>query len=327
MAKSSYYGQRGEFVKQVQQELNRLGASLSVDGVWGDKTEQAYQSIGGSSSKIGANAGALSTGVQALQYNILDDAALQKQATEALKGEYDAQVMAEEHKASKLMASIQEAISKLDPLYQERLDILEKNYSVAREGIGEDMLKRGMQRSSHYMDTIGKTHSEQQEQMAKINNAYHEELAELNQEMRNAQAELELSKGMISAQRESAIRQYLDKLTTERDKKLMEMIKYNNSLILQQSKSSKSGGSSSKKANTQYYNDVIGEWDRLTDAGKISFLDWYGSEVKRNDKNLYSYLQSEVSQIKKQGQTLFGAANKQYNYYADAIDTGYRGLR
>ena len=36
-------GSRGDSVKYVQQALNGLGASLSVDGVWGDNTQAAYR--------------------------------------------------------------------------------------------------------------------------------------------------------------------------------------------------------------------------------------------------------------------------------------------
>ena len=45
MAKSAYYGSRGDAVKQIQRDLNAQGANLEVDGIWGEKTEQWYNKI------------------------------------------------------------------------------------------------------------------------------------------------------------------------------------------------------------------------------------------------------------------------------------------
>ena len=42
MATSRYYNSRGDDVRRYQQYLNGLGASLKVDGIWGKKTEAAY---------------------------------------------------------------------------------------------------------------------------------------------------------------------------------------------------------------------------------------------------------------------------------------------
>ncbi|MGI6162030.1 MAG: peptidoglycan-binding domain-containing protein [Christensenellales bacterium] len=46
MAQSQYYGSRGGNVKDMQNKLNSYGASLKVDGIWGPKTEAAYQKHG-----------------------------------------------------------------------------------------------------------------------------------------------------------------------------------------------------------------------------------------------------------------------------------------
>ena len=37
MARSAYYGSRGDAVKQIQRDLNAQGANLEVDGIWGVK--------------------------------------------------------------------------------------------------------------------------------------------------------------------------------------------------------------------------------------------------------------------------------------------------
>lgn len=39
-------GSRGTLVKQIQSSLNALGARLSVDGIWGKKTQAAYSQYG-----------------------------------------------------------------------------------------------------------------------------------------------------------------------------------------------------------------------------------------------------------------------------------------
>ncbi|MFZ5975200.1 MAG: peptidoglycan-binding domain-containing protein [Bacillota bacterium] len=52
------YGSRGADVKKLQQQLNAYGAGLKVDGIWGPKTQAAYQKYGSklSSSKTTSTA-------------------------------------------------------------------------------------------------------------------------------------------------------------------------------------------------------------------------------------------------------------------------------
>ena len=41
--RSEYWGTRGDLAKEYQEWLNSQGAGLSVDGIWGKNTENAYQ--------------------------------------------------------------------------------------------------------------------------------------------------------------------------------------------------------------------------------------------------------------------------------------------
>jgi hypothetical protein len=43
---SKYYGTKGDLVRRWQKELNKKGAGLKVDGIWGNKTESAYNRWG-----------------------------------------------------------------------------------------------------------------------------------------------------------------------------------------------------------------------------------------------------------------------------------------
>ena len=105
MARSAYYGSRGDAVKQIQRDLNAQGANLEVDGIWGEKTEQWYNKI--------MNGG---------NYDPPSDAQILQQA-EAEKGaKYDQAIAEEEASYAKLKEKLEQSIAALEPETQQKLD-------------------------------------------------------------------------------------------------------------------------------------------------------------------------------------------------------------
>lgn len=99
MANSTYYGLRGNEALEWQKKLNALGAGLKEDGIWGAKTEAAYQKygsqLGGMNTTLPVNKAPIpSYGMQPVyqQSQALKDAASNMSQFEQTRpGEYQSQ--------------------------------------------------------------------------------------------------------------------------------------------------------------------------------------------------------------------------------------------
>ncbi|MBE5780247.1 MAG: hypothetical protein E7328_00270 [Clostridiales bacterium] len=330
---SQYYGKSGDYIKEIQKLLNDKGASISVDGVWGDETEDAYQRLGTVVASAAAkNSGGISTtknsyGLSYYNYDAPTDEELLEQARQAVAGEYDAKLSAEEEKTQRLTDALNRSIGELDPVYQQRLDVLDDQFEEARQYLANNALKRNMGRSTHYLNMVNEANADHLSMVDAINLEYRKEVDAINQEILDLQKELLSNKGVLSAQRQSAMQKYLDQLKSERDDRILAMVKYNNdvretelSLLAKEkaaAKSSRSGGSSSSKSSsTSYRETIMNEWNRLTKPGKIAFFDSYGDQIYAKNKSLYDKLKADVATYRKEG--YFAAVNPQYNYYLDS---------
>ena len=130
------YGSTGSGVKKLQQELNRKGANLKVDGIWGPKTQAAYEKYGvkAAVAKPSAPKPAVpkpaaakpSVAVPRLEYM-----------------QYTPMTEAQKRAAAK---------ADTDPAYDARLRELEKEYASALQDNENEALRRGMSRSSYVLD-------------------------------------------------------------------------------------------------------------------------------------------------------------------------------
>ena len=119
------YGSKGSEVKKLQKTLNSQGAGLKVDGVWGPKTQAAFEKYGtkAAAKTTAAKASGATPRVEYMQY---------KPITEAKK-----------RAAAK---------AQTDPAYDAELKELEEGYESARQDNENEALKRGMSRSSYVLD-------------------------------------------------------------------------------------------------------------------------------------------------------------------------------
>lgn len=129
------YGSRGEEVKALQRRLNASGANLKVDGVWGPKTQAAFEAYGTKTVNTSSNASKMNSNANAA-----------KATYAAPKIEYMQYTpMTEAQKRSIARAQV-------DPAYDVQLKELEAGYAQARQDNENEALKRGMSRSSYVMD-------------------------------------------------------------------------------------------------------------------------------------------------------------------------------
>ncbi len=139
------YGSTGTEVKKMQQALNGLGAGLKVDGIWGTKTQAAYEKYG---SRLNAAKGsaaaptAAAGGVEYLRYTPL---------TEARKKEI--------------------AAAEVSPAYDAQLRELAEDYAQARQENENEALKRGMARSSYVLDVAASLDARQAEDKSAVESA------------------------------------------------------------------------------------------------------------------------------------------------------------
>lgn len=130
------YGSTGSGVKKLQQELNRKGANLKVDGIWGPKTQAAYEKYG-----VKAAAAKPSAPKPAVSKPAAAKPSVAVPRLEYMQ--YTPMTEAQKRAAAK---------ADTDPAYDARLRELEKEYASALQDNENEALRRGMSRSSYVLD-------------------------------------------------------------------------------------------------------------------------------------------------------------------------------
>ncbi|HWR22282.1 MAG TPA: peptidoglycan-binding domain-containing protein [Feifaniaceae bacterium] len=177
----------GNDVKAVQRQLNAAGARLTVDGVWGPKTEAAYRSLnggGGYAAQYGQGLNAFMQQMQAMlsvpevSYTPQSEAALRAQIQSALRPQMDAAI-AERREATKENAAA--------------LDV--------------DAWARGMGRSTYLTDMKDRQLDDEADDIARMEAEYSATLASLLMEAMEAERERALEAQMHNANAYAGTRQ------------------------------------------------------------------------------------------------------------------------
>lgn len=168
---SSNYGQSGDSVKQMQQQLNSQGAGLAVDGIWGPKTEAAYQASQGGSSGAGSGSsdpgGSGSTTTAGISSSDLEDLLgqyqtpsytpkteqqLRDEAKAQYASQYNAQKLAAEQKNAAYQQSINAQIEALGQQLAENQAETARQYQLNGAQLQRMLTARGMGRSTYAGD-------------------------------------------------------------------------------------------------------------------------------------------------------------------------------
>ena len=122
---SSYYGTTGQDVIKLQQQLNKLGAGLKVDGIWGKNTETAYQKY--SPQLDSANQPANSSGVATLLGSIgntsaggdfMSDEYIRNLAESQAETQYRSDLLNARQQAESQQTLLEQAKQRLSPQYE-----------------------------------------------------------------------------------------------------------------------------------------------------------------------------------------------------------------
>lgn len=109
---------------------------------------------------------------------------------------------------------------------------VENDYKNAEKNLENQLLKRGIQRSSAAIGGVKDLESEKLSAVNKLRSAAKEKIAELNVEIDDLESDLGKEISAINEKYANAVQLRLHELKNERDEKINEVIKYNNTLDL-----------------------------------------------------------------------------------------------
>ena len=197
--RSEYWGTRGDLAKEYQQWFNSQGAGLSVDGIWGKNTENAYQqnksafeewlkskdagaSGGdagtggtGTTTTAGINSGDLEALLKQYQtgaYTPRSDEELRAAAEAQYEAEYNANVLAAKQKNEEYQQSINQQIASLQKVLSENQAATQKQYELNGNALQRMLTARGLGRSSYAGDVAQNNVNNASEALSKLLSDY-----------------------------------------------------------------------------------------------------------------------------------------------------------
>ena len=205
---SEYYNTRGDTAKMYQAYLNTQGEKLNVDGIWGKKTEAAYQRNkdafeawlkgGGTDSAGGTGTGTsapttiaginssdlsgLMSQYQQPTYSAKSDAELRKEAEAMYETKYNADKLAAEQKNDAYQLAIQQQIDALTNALGKSQQDTQKSYEQTGNRLQRLLTARGMGRSTYAGDVAQKNESNMQKALGELLTDYQSKTGQLAQQ-------------------------------------------------------------------------------------------------------------------------------------------------
>ena len=192
---SEYYNTRGDTAKMYQAYLNTQGEKLNVDGIWGKKTEAAYQRNkdafeawlkGGGTDSAGGTGGTgtsapttiaginssdlsgLMSQYQQPTYSAKSDDELRKEAEAMYETNYNADKLAAEQKNDAYQLAIQQQIDALTNALGKSQQDTQKSYEQTGNRLQRLLTARGMGRSTYAGDVAQKNESNMQKALGEL---------------------------------------------------------------------------------------------------------------------------------------------------------------
>ena len=198
-SRSEYWNTRGDLAKEYQEWLNSQGAGLTVDGIWGKNTENAYQQnksafeewlAGKDTGTSGGDAGTGGTGTtttaginsgdleallkqyQTSAYTPRSDEELRAAAQAQYEAEYNANVLAAKQKNEEYQQSINQQIASLQKVLSENQAATQKQYELNGNALQRMLTARGLGRSSYAGDVAQNNVNNAAEALSKLLSDY-----------------------------------------------------------------------------------------------------------------------------------------------------------
>ena len=207
---SEYYNTRGDTAKMYQAYLNTQGEKLNVDGIWGKKTEAAYQRNkdafeawlkgGGDSGSAGGTGGTgtsapttiaginssdlsgLMSQYQQPSYTAKSDEELRKEAEAMYETKYNADKLAAEQKNDAYQLAIQQQIDALTNALGKSQQDTQKSYEQTGNRLQRLLTARGMGRSTYAGDVAQNNENNMQKALGELLTDYQSKTGQLAQQ-------------------------------------------------------------------------------------------------------------------------------------------------
>ena len=234
---SQYYGLRGSLVKDYQQKLNSLGANLQVDGIWGKKTERAYNLFMDEFNDLvygrvqEEEPEQERPTQQAYEFTPRSERELAETAEKLYGATYDEKLRAAEKSTNARAASTQAMIEALTPLYEQQLESLRQQYTGGREYLSNQALSRGLGRSTYLTDQLAGSVKQQRADESALLGQMNSRQSALQDQIRQLYSDLDDQRSLLSSQREQAIWQAIENGRREDQEQQFKALQYNNSLL------------------------------------------------------------------------------------------------
>ena len=167
-----------------------------------------------------------------LKYDAPTDDELKEVAEATYKTAKEERIKSAEDNAENKKKSLYESIIAQNELAQKRADNAEKNFARAEGNLEDQTLRRGIQRSSAVIDGLKSLEKERLATIGKIDDDKKKYIDKLNAEIIDLESDLGKEISSINEKYAAAVRVRLNELKNERDKKVEEVVKYNNKLDL-----------------------------------------------------------------------------------------------
>ncbi len=251
-----FYGAKGNVVKLIQRQLNRAGAGIREDGLWGDETEDAYNRF--SNQLLGSK-------------NDGDTAGAAKAAPLT---KYDQDLQFAQDKAKRLTQAMQTSIQRLDPDYKMRLEALEKAYTKGQRDLQGTVLTRGMGRSSYAADIAENEYAKWRSDQAALLEEKKRSLEDLNADIADIQASLSETEAKINLQKQEAAKKASHRNSGGGGRKR--------------------SGTANKKGKWEL--DVMQNWYRMSTGAKVAYFEKNWEQIYRKSAKIARQMAKDLEE-------------------------------
>lgn len=170
--------------------------------------------------------------VRPLTYDAPDDDELLKIAEATYKNAKNESIQSATDEAERKKKSLNESIIGKNQELKEKTNSISDTYDSVANKLENQTLKRGIQRSSAVIGGLSELESQKLSAIEKLQRQTTSDIEKLNQEIYDLESELGKEISSINEKYANAVEVRLHELKNERDEKMNEVIKYNNTLDL-----------------------------------------------------------------------------------------------
>jgi hypothetical protein len=178
------------------------------------------------------------SGLQEIEYDPPSDEKLEEIAKAALEGKYAKAMQGIEDKFSKQYDALKEKSESLSQSYGDKLKDIEGYYGERKKEAEKDAIKKGIARSTIAAGQLEQYEREESERKLEAEKGIEEQIGQLNEQINSLESEKEKALAEQDILYAAELANKIYKLKEDRDKKLMDVIKYNNSVREKEKKSS-----------------------------------------------------------------------------------------